>query len=63
MASQQMQSKTAMISQGQASGMDGTALTLISAISKTIRDGKKFIKKALKHLQKLCKIPKFERPG
>ena len=29
--------------QGQASGMDGT-LTLIFAISKTIRDSKKFIK-------------------
>ena len=30
------------ISQGQASGMDGT-LTVIFAISKTIRDSKKFI--------------------
>ena len=30
--------------QGQASGMDGT-LTLIFAISKTIRDSKKFINK------------------
>ena len=47
--------------QGQASGMDGT-LKLIFAISKNIRDSKKFIK-ILKHLQKLCKIPKFEGPG
>ena len=31
------------LNQGQASGMDGT-LTLIFAISKTIRDSKKFIK-------------------
>ena len=31
-----------MLSQGQASGMDGT-LTLIFAISETIRDRKKFI--------------------
>ena len=34
----------AVLGQGQASGMDGT-LTLIFAISKTIRDCKKFIKK------------------
>ena len=33
-----------LVSQGQASGMDGT-LTLIFAISKTIRDSKKFINK------------------
>ena len=33
-----------VMSQGQASGMDGT-LTVIFAISKTIRDSKKFIKK------------------
>ena len=33
-----------MSSQGQASCMDGT-LTLIFAISKTMRDSKKFIKK------------------
>ena len=48
--------------QGQASGMDGT-LTLIFAISKTIRDSRELMKKALKHLQKLCKIPKFEEPA
>ena len=36
--------KNPINNQGQASGMDGT-LTLIFAISKTIRDSKKFIKK------------------
>ena len=45
-----------------APGMDGT-LTLIFAISETIRDIKKVHVKESKHLQTLCEIPKFERPG
>ena len=45
-----------IINQGQASGMEGT-LALIFAISKTMRDSKKFINK---HLNTLKSYVKFQ---